>query len=206
MYATIKTAVPCGDFDSDFDLHLGPPNEEVRAALDNGMVSFLVGKVDKNLLNAYGQSLLKLDFKRAEDSLRGLLQALKDHEVPTNENQFSGYALHLLRRVEGFHSVYTEVSHRLGGDKQVGRLPSSDGALLFQHEDEWHLVVMELKYGKSSGQALDQIAERQYVARVLEYVKERADVAVDASHVHCVGINMSAGAAGGRPEVQLSAK
>jgi hypothetical protein len=202
-YATIKEAVPCGEFGDDFDLELGPPNEEVRAALGNDMVSFLVGKVDKNLLEAYGQSLLQLDFDQAEVDLCRLIQALKDHEVPTNENQFSGYALHLLRHVEGFRSVYTEVSHRLQGDKKVGRLPSLDGALLFECEGEWHLVVIELKYDKSLDKAMEQIVRMQYVERALEYVNERSGVTVDAGRVHVVAINMSHAQDGERPEVQL---
>jgi hypothetical protein len=202
-YATIKEATSLGRFGNNFALELGPPNEEVRSTLQEDMVSFLVGKVDKNLLEAYGQSLLQLDFDQAEVDLCRLIQALKDHEVPTNENQFSGYALHLLRHVEGFRSVYTEVSHRLQGDKKVGRLPSLDGALLFECEGEWHLVVIELKYDKSLDKAMEQIVRMQYVERALEYVNERSGVAVDAGRVHVVAINMSHAQEGERPEVQL---
>jgi hypothetical protein len=105
--------------------------------------------------------------------------------------------------VEGFRSVYTEVSHRLQGDKKVGRLPSLDGALLFECEGEWHLVVIELKYDKSLDKAMEQIVRMQYVERALEYVNERSGVTVDAGRVHVVAINMSHAQDGERPEVQL---
>ena len=108
-YATIKEATPIADRIGDYDLLLGAPNEEMRRYLSSNMVTYLLGQVHKPFLHSYGEKLQKLDFEGAKDNLSAMLQHLDDPSLPSNENQFSGYALHLLREARVCVSVCMHV-------------------------------------------------------------------------------------------------
>jgi hypothetical protein len=201
-YATIQKAAPRGEFGSDFDLEMGVPNEEVKMFLENEMVELLVGNVEKSVRDAYAKSLLNLEFKEAEAHLVQVIAGLEDRVVPTNEDQFGGYAVHMLRSyldqeggVDQFHAVYTQVSgdrNPARDDKVTGRTKESDGVLVFEHQGVWQLVVIETKFDKSAKAALAQITAKDYVDRAKEYVKQRLPgVDVERCTVHKVGINMN---------------
>ena len=94
-------------------------------------------------------------------------------------------------KVPGFLQVYTEVERALEGENGQGRKPRADGVLLFDYEGEVHLLVVELKFGGSAGEAMQQICQNKYVERVIEYVKDKYGVMVSENCIHIVGMTMS---------------
>lgn len=207
-YATIKKAVPLAEdeFGRNYNMFLGPPNQEVRNGLTSGIVEFLVGKVPSNLKIDYGRKLQELDFRGAKETLCAIVQSLSSHLLPRNETQFSSYAIHSLLEVDGFYAVYADVGVKLEGESGPGRPPSADGALLFEREGKMNLVVVELKYGKSLEIARQQILRNKYVERVLKWVQEQSNVVVDSSCIYIMSASLRKTVAHQEPEVQLKSQ
>jgi hypothetical protein len=206
-YATILSSAITKEEPEVFDLKMGVPNHEIFQFLSHGMVEYLAGMVDKNLYNQYAKSLFLLDFNSARDHLETLLSRLQDHQLPTNEDQFLGYVVHLLRlytkddryldssqdKVK-FTAVYTQVGARLIGDKRIGRTMEADGVILFFSGEKWRLLVIEAKYNEVGPQvALDQIRNNRYVERAFEYLETR-NISNFYQHlcvVYKIGINLT---------------
>ena len=72
----------------------------------------------------------------------------------------------------------------------LGKYPRPDGLLLFQYENKYHLIVIELKFNKTIREAFKQIVGGQYAERCIAYVKRRSGIAVDERYVYLAAGNM----------------
>ena len=191
-YVTILHATKQAD--AYYDLQLGPPNEEVRSWLDSELRQYLVSQIDSTALQEYGRALKAFDFGAVATALTKLIKTSKAG-APENESAFSMFALGLLAHESaGSFAVRPEAGVRLEGDAPVGRLKRTNGAVLFVCNSKGkdkveYLLVMELKYEKSTVEALKQIHENGYVTRATEYVSQTDGINVQPSNIRCVGMN-----------------
>jgi hypothetical protein len=190
--ATIKNA---GHVEHDkYELTMGAPNQEVREFLEGEFVNYLVGQVGLDLLEAYKKSLLELNFAKVEQYLGEIIKKLPPKDVPPNEASFQALVLNL--QLDERFRVTHEVGSRLPGDKAVGDVKRADGMVVFNKsgisDGQLQIVVFEMKYESTGLFALQQIKDKSYVKRALDFYRSNNAIHGDFT-VHMVGVNMNRG-------------
>ena len=156
------------------------------------MAKYLAGTVDARLRREYADSLMCLDFPRAEENLQKMIRALAKPLIPDNESGFSGYALHTLHGVNANLAVYTERERKIPADTDRTSRQRIDGIFSFKKDDVPHIIVAEVKFNIKDGEkeALQQIKDNMYVERAIAEMREVYKVEVMPENIRCIGINM----------------
>ena len=203
-YLTIKNAKPVvrANRMEDYDLQLRVPNAEVETWLTEETYALFAPGAS---FDAYANAIVALDFELAGEQLQQIFDALKEpRERIQNEAAFSFLALGSLaqRTKTHFEVVLYELVEMLPNDLPKAR-KRSDGVLVFNVKGERHMLVAEVKFGKSADDALKQIKDNKYCERALQNVKKRdPSIVVDPKNVHLVGLNLTY-SADGKPVVTL---
>jgi len=191
-YATIKEASHIQD--NIYELTIGVPNQEVRKFLEGEFVNYLVGQVGLDLLESYKKSLLELNFTKVGQYLGEIIKKLPPKDVPPNEASFQALVLNL--QLDERFRVTHEVGSRLPGDKAVGDMKRADGMVVFNKsgmsDGQLQIVVFEMKYESTALVALQQIIDKSYAKRALDFY--RSNNAIQGEFmVYMVGVNMNRG-------------
>ena len=201
-YLTIKNAKPVvrANRMEDYDLQLRVPNAEVETWLTEETYALFAPGAS---FDAYANAIVALDFELAGEQLQQIFGALKEpRERIQNEAAFSFLALGSLaqRTKTHFEVVLYELVEMLPNDLPKAR-KRSDGVLVFNVKGERHMLVAEVKFGKSADDALKRIKDNKYCERALQNVRDPS-IVVDPKNVHLVGLNLTY-SADGKPVVTL---
>jgi hypothetical protein len=183
---------------SDHRLQLGPPNDEVTEWFKRDAVASLIGDMYEDgaeLVNKYGAALQALKWETAfGEHGQALVNPRRKLHAIANEDQMKGVLASLLRRPGApvdsrFDGVYTELQYPLPGE-EAKHAKRSDAVLLFSRDDVKHLIILEFKFCGSVDEAAQQIQDKKYVARALNWLSDTHHVVIDERNVHCCGVNM----------------
>jgi hypothetical protein len=145
-------------------------------------------------LESYKKSLLELNFTKVEQYLGEIIKKLPPKDVPPNEASFQALVLNL--QLDQRFRVTHEVGWRLSGDKTLGDIMRADGMVVFNKsgmsDGQLQMVVFEMKYQSTGLAALQQIKDKSYVKRALDFYRSNNAIQGDFT-VHMVGVNMNRG-------------
>lgn len=178
--------------DKGDSVFLLPPNQEVRQYLKVEIPRLLEIEAKQTGqwpdLVDYSSLMSKFEFDEAAGVLTRVLNGIKYDLL--NENEFGGWALHSLRfHGSSFEYVVTELSQRIPSDKAGKNAKRLDGALVVNQEGTYSAIIVELKFNKDADEALNQIKDRDYVARCQDFLQQRLDIQV--TNWYAAGFNLS---------------
>jgi hypothetical protein len=184
-YATIKNVETSDEKGRTSELLLGYPNDEVRIWLESGMVEYIKGIVDKDLLVSYRESLLNGNLRNAQEILFKIIES-QVHK-PTNETDIACLALFPLKTVGGDPfpiDIAFECGIRLSEEPvSKGKYPAFDGAVLYRRGKTNVLAVLEIKFTskgaiENDDKPISQIINRKYADRAKKLFEERSKVKI----------------------------